>query len=505
MSLCIRYFKKLLSVWIVWFEGEEGFNIIDSDNNNYLQIRDFWNITPKQEKKLQSLFQSIGVDITKLSQNTWFSKDSIQHLITQDFINSYNEITSSAQTKRKVLAQKEIKNHASWIIYYPPRDIQQAKSLQMMLQEQGYYTMKIDGNFWTGSKKALQRFLQAQWLYQSWIDGKIGRKTLEAIQVFNSQGTKNIKKISQEKQNDSEILLSSREIKEAAQWIKNNLSTPEIHDLCKKLWVSRWDVQSLAVAVSIYQSKNWLYVDGKAGNNTLKHIWVGKGTFYDKQIQESNTVMRSAEKFWWIDTLRWNWRLIFTEMYQKLHPKERKEIIKWKPFSLVDARTKKLLFVYDTQQIEMDVILWQNGITKWWYVPMDKRTPVGMVHRFDTVKLWEHAGKNLLRKWQPYYPDLMPADNAQWKNLYFDANTQSYRWDKLTKWWWQKNKRVTVVWVSIQSPESMNYGWRYFHLVWPGRNGTWGCVGIKYEYREQAKQMAKIISQKWGFWYVSKI
>lgn len=225
----------------------------------------------------------------------------------------------------------------------------------------------------------------------------------------------------------------------------------------------------------------------------------------ESEIKEKNRDIKKAEKVKWIEKLQWRWKNIYNEFYLTLWKQWKQEVSRGKPFSLVDSRSNKLLFVDNGKQIEMWVILWENGTTTWKYTALDKKTPIWKIHDFNIVKYGSKVPKSWLAKGQPYYPDLLPADNSQWRNLKFNKKDGHYHGEILTEKWVWKNKRVTVVWLSIQSNLSTNYGWRYFHLVWPWRNKTWGCVWIKYEYREQAKQMAKIIQKKWGFGYVSKI
>ena len=256
------------------------------------------------------------------------------------------------------------------------------------------------------------------------------------------------------------------------------------------------DYTKLEVDGDEYASKTQKYYTNQEKKLILKE---------NTEIVIQEGAQRSKEwfdKLQGIESLSESWKKIYKKFLQKLSKKERREVELWnKPFSLVDAKTKKMIFVDGSETLHLSIIIWQSGTTKWKYVRNDKKTPLWMVHRFNVVKFWR--GKSILKKEEVYIPELMPADNGNWKDLRYNKKVQSYygkKYDYKNKIW--KTRRVTVTGVSIQSNEANSYGGRYFHGVGPNRNGTWGCIWIRYEDREKLKTMAKIIEKKKWFGYV---
>jgi hypothetical protein len=264
-------------------------------------------------------------------------------------------------------------------------------------------------------------------------------------------------------------------------------------------------------ALQNYLQIKWLYdwaIDGIIWSQSL--LAINSVNWEDSIFQNERNkeyIASGYEKLEGYEQLSESWQKIYKEFFTVLRPHERQEVLNGKPFNLVDPNTKELIFVDWTDTYTMNVIIWQNGTTKWGYVSGDRKTPVWQIHRFNTVKFWsERNSRSILKEGEPYKPDLMPAWNGTWRNLYYNKEVQSYYWERLnySSGEWVQDKRVTVVGLSIQSDLANSYGWRYYHLVWPNRRGTWWCVGIKYEDRDEGMRMARAIQNKWGFWYVSK-
>ena len=396
--------RKITELWLAAFKDALS---LSSEEIKHIQKK-LWEVDdgvfwPKSFNAYLYHIEAQGTIMT-LWDILWNKAEIAEHKTVQESVQGEN---TEVQIEREIVS-------------YPIRDTTHARQLQTFLQQEWYYTLWIDWDFWKGSKQALQTYLKNMWYYTGPIDAIIWNGTLRALNELQS--------------------------------------------------------------------------------------WARPSPMTQEEIVRANENLRSAEWLQNFEQLPESWKVIYQEFFQKLRPNEQQEVLSGKPFTLVDSRTKQLIFVEDNKVVQMDVILGQNGTTNGNYVPYDKRTPVGMIHRFNRVVLSEDKGRNILRAWEPYHPDLMPADNAQWRNLYFDESVQTYRWEKYSnsKGRWERNKRVTVVGVSIQSDVAAQYGGRYFHLVWPGRNGTWGCVWIKYEDRAQARAMANTMAAEGWFWYVSR-
>ena len=303
----------------------------------------------------------------------------------------------------------------------------------------------------------------------------------------------------------------------------------EAQTILKKLWYLKGSIDgdygpdTHQAVIAFQKSQKKLANDGIIGNQTLKYLRKSQDNNGESDISivrkrkkrksRAETVSAKFSLDGGVEALKWRWRQVFKEFYAKLKSSEQKEVLAGKrPLCLVDPKTNKMLYVDGKKKTTLSVILWQNGTTTGKYVPRDKKTPIGMVHRFNYVKLWEQFPDKLIRKWEPRIDDLLPADNGTWRDLTYNKRLKAYEWDKLivkrnkggkiiSKRW--ERRRVTVTWFSLQSSLAGKYGGRYFHWVGPNRNKTWGCVGIEHKDYAKAIEMAKIISRKKGFWYTA--
>jgi len=69
-----------------------------------------------------------------------------------------------------------------------------------------------------------------------------------------------------------------------------------------------------------------------------------------------------------------NYKKIALEFASKL--KNNEVLTKRTPLALVDASRKEMLYTINWRKIIVPVLLWKNWITRWWYVPWDKKTLV---------------------------------------------------------------------------------------------------------------------------------
>ncbi len=388
---------------------------------------------------------------------------------------------------------------------------------------QRFAKISQDGDYGPNTFRAIVEYQEANGLK---VDGIIWKQTLGAIagQRPSSQWKKRTAVEKKEEQKTGSLfskLFGSRKtkIKESVdKWTERynvnttkaraaikRLSLSQRRNLMKQLW-SKNTYSSLIKAIAKFQKVSWLDPDGVLGPATKRALREAKKLPYStpmkkKEIGEKNNAIKLSRRRWGIEKLRGDWAKIYAEFFIQLNRREQNEVNNGKPLVLVDARSKKLLFITKNRTDELDIILWQNGITKGKYKKLDKKTPIWKVHKFAWVKFSENVSRKILRKWEPYHPDLMPADYSKWSNLRYNSKVKSYYWTKNGV----PNKRVTVVWVSIDSDTAQEYGGRYFHVVWPNRYTTFGCVGIKWKNRAAAKLMAVIIQEKWWFGYVSKV
>lgn len=396
------------------------------------------------------------------------------------------------------------------------------REAQTLLKKHGFLQGTIDGIYGRQTFSAVTAFQKQSGLT---VDGIIGNNTLWKLRSYNSQASRSERWTTRQKSDSPNVFqtlfggnrnqelaesvdISHVDIPKAKRFLAK-LGTKERRELAKNLKV-RNDDMSLIRGLTVFQKTygEWLSPDGILWPATKRALIEADKLDYDtprsqKDIRSSNRVIAESEKFRGIETLSGRWGLIFQEFYQELKPRERKEVMNGKPFSLVDARTNKLLFIAGKEKMYIDVILWQGGLTKWGYVPYDKKTPIGRVHKFNVVKFWSQA-KSWVKKWQPILPEFLPADNATRRNLVFNKSKQAYEWEKSTKKGWER-RRVTVTGFSIQSGLAAQYGWRYFHWVWPNRNKTWWCVWIEHRDYAEGMKMAEEFRRKWWFGYVSNV
>lgn len=456
---------------------------------------------------VRELNKSIDGNLTNTEKKTFidaYRKDkrgileASQNKLRKFIISDYSQRSYDLVWKSWVKAfQKFAKISPDWD--YGPN------TFRAIVQYQERNGLKVDGIIWSETLKAISWGKPlSQWRKRSRVEKKEETKTRSIFsRLF---GRRNKKKTWESI--DSWKERYNINISKAEKALKK-LSRTQRKQLSKGLNTKN-RYTSIIKALAIFQKVSWLEVDGVYWPATKRALRNAKKLPYDtprsqKDIKKSNNVMQAAEKFWWIDRLRWRWKTVFKEFYQVLSPRERKEVMWGKPFSIVDSRSKRLLFMHKNKSVEMWVILWSNGLNEWEYTNKNRKTPVWLVHKFDKVMFSENRSTTLLSKWEPYHADLMPADNNNsWKDLKYNAKVKAYYGTVFRNGKWNYNKRVTVVGLSMQSDTSRSRGQKYFHLVGPNRNGTFWCVGIKYEYRNEAKEMARIMQAKRGFWYVSK-
>ena len=162
--------------------------------------------------------------------------------------------------------------------------------------------------------------------------------------------------------------------------------------------------------------------------------------------------------------LPYNYKKIALEFASKLRHNE--ILSKRTPIALVDASKKQMLYTINWRKIIVPVLLWKNWVTRWWYVPWDRKTLVWRIHRFD-----------------PRLSKIASSPN----------------WDASNSW-----HSKTVKSASLQSELSMATWGRYFHWVddyrikWRFKwMWTWWCVWVdKYTIRK----MYYDIKRRW-IWY----
>lgn len=162
-----------------------------------------------------------------------------------------------------------------------------------------------------------------------------------------------------------------------------------------------------------------------------------------------------------------NYKKIAYEFASKLRNNE--VLTKNTPIALVDWSKKEMLYTVNWKKIIVPILVWKNWLTSWWYIPNDRKTPVGKIHRFD--------------------PSISKI-------------AKSVNWDASNSW-----HSKTVKSASLQSDTSNAFGWRYFHWVAQYRIDwrfkwmwTWWCVWVDVN---TIRQMYYDVKKNWKwYWYV---
>ena len=162
-----------------------------------------------------------------------------------------------------------------------------------------------------------------------------------------------------------------------------------------------------------------------------------------------------------------NYKKIAYEFASKLRNNE--VLTKNTPIALVDWSKKEMLYIVNWKKIIVPILVWKNWLTSWWYIPNDRKTPVGKIHRFD--------------------PSISKI-------------AKSVNWDASNSW-----HSKTVKSASLQSDTSNAFGWRYFHWVAQYRIDwrfkwmwTWWCVWVDVN---TIRQMYYDVKKHWKwYWYV---
>jgi len=162
-----------------------------------------------------------------------------------------------------------------------------------------------------------------------------------------------------------------------------------------------------------------------------------------------------------------NYKKIAYEFASKLRNNE--VLTKNTPIALVDWSKKEMLYIVNWKKIIVPILVWKNWLTSWWYIPNDRKTPVGKIHRFD--------------------PSISKI-------------AKSVNWDASNSW-----HSKTVKSASLQSDTSNAFGWRYFHWVAQYRIDwrfkwmwTWWCVWVDVN---TIRQMYYDVKKNWKwYWYV---
>jgi len=207
--------------------------------------------------------------------------------------------------------------------------------------------------------------------------------------------------------------------------------------------------------------KLWEYIEKKWRNNDRpsKHE-----KWHKHERKEYKNVSERNRNF--IDSLKlpWNYKKIALEFASKLRSNE--VLTKRTPLALVDASKKEMLYTINWRKTIVPVLLWKNWITRWWYVPWDRKTLAWKIHRFN--------------------PRLSKI-------------ASSLDWDASNSW-----NSKTVKSASLQSALSMATWGRYFHWVddyrikWRFKwMWTWWCVWVD---KRTIRKMYRDVRKRW-IWY----
>lgn len=479
--------KNIVFVGVSFLQSTDWFDFIDTDSNDYLQLRDFGNVSAQQKERLEKLFTSIWVDISKLSSNTWYPKSLIADRITSSFMTKYNEITySSSRERRQTLSRNNSKNTIeswvsfSWQIKYPPKTREQSITLQKMLWSEGYYTMKIDGNFWIWSRKALQKFLQAKWYYSAGIDWEIGNQSLKALDQYNARGFENTRTVIKNQnreiiQSTTGIDISRSRIRNAKTWINNKYSPQQINQIA---WALNWKpqgIENVILAVASFQSKNGLFVDGKPWKNTLTKLGVNirseshsQSSTTSNSVKNSNRVISSGTESntegirtenlkFMREYVPRSWHSRFAIFLQSLSSNER--LSPSYPVIICDSSRRSALHILWNNTVETNAYFWGKWFQNY-SVEESWLTPKRVVFHFNDA--------------------IIPA-NRNWNASYNNVD-------------W-------VIGASLVSPEWRRGRWKWFHgLPWDSIWTNW-CVWFKDLDLIRAMALQVKAAWKW-YWYV---
>ncbi len=195
----------------------------------------------------------------------------------------------------------------------------------------------------------------------------------------------------------------------------------------------------------------------------IKHKKYKEKYHHKNRLEYKNLSERNRSFIDWLK-LPENYKKIALEFASKL--KQNEILTKKTPVALVDASKKEMLYTINWRKIVVPVLLWKGWVTRWWYVPWDRKTIEWKIHRFK--------------------PSLSKLAN-------------SINWDASNSW-----HSKTVKSASLQSELSIATWGRYFHWVAQYRINwrfkwmwTWWCIWVDVH---TIRKMYYDVKKRW-IWY----
>ena len=265
--------------------------------------------------------------------------------------------------------------------------------------------------------------------------------------------------------------LSENGLQNAKNWTISRYNQNQINQIAEKIPGRQTSVDDLILWIALFQSQNGLFVDGKAGRNTLRILWLNLNAWNPEVQAQPNTVVR------WPDV--WNapetntmqqeytqfmnsyvprrWRNRFAVFASELRNNE--VLHPSYPIMLCDSSTRTAICIVWWNSYEVSVYYWHRGfqddtVHEAW------KTPRWVVFHFNDA--------------------ILPAERL---------GNSSNTW---VDW---------VIWESLVSPEWARGRWKWFHWIPSNGTATYGCVWCRDIdlMRYLASQIQR--SGRW-YWYV---